>query len=610
MHVGVVRSPPRPAPRAYIVLAALPALLNTAVRSGDASAVHGLLEQGASPHTPEENGATPLHLAAWSGSVSIAAVLLSAGATIEVKLSDGSTPMHLAAVAGSADVLELMLAFGGSADVRDHAGQTPLHSAAAAGEWEACAACLEAGADIDAVDVHGFTPLRWAILNGHASAASGLCAAGADCTAPLAGMTPLMLASATGKAGVVGALLDVGLPPAPGAEEIARSMGHTEVLELLRAAADGALMAVSNDDDSAAACDRLMSPPVSPPAPAEIREADELTLDTWRRTFDESTPLLVRGIGRRWSDIVRTWDAAELRRRWGRHSVEVTFSADAQYQRPVRRGGADDARGYELCEGPRATMAFGEFIDLLPTSDSPTADGAGGARVEHCAVQQHACTSLEVFEGLPAARTLLRDVLGEADGRRRVRKSNLWVCAPPKLSALHYDADDSILVQLSGSKRVTLIDPTPLHGLTTYPSVLNVSDIARLGPGRYEYAPADAAGRSVTHFPLVNVSHPDYDRHPLYRHARAVTVDVPEGSALVLPAYWYHQVESFAPPNGGLNVAINYWLEDEGEADDGGDSGVLTEDCRTDSGEVDSVARARAFMHRVLRTKLRVDCTT
>ncbi len=604
MHVGVlVRSPPRPAPRAYIVLATLPALLNTAVRSGDASAVHGLLEQGASPHTPEESGAaTPLHLAAWSGSVSISAVLLSAGATIEAKLPDGSTPMHLAAVAGSADVLELMLAFGGSADVRDHAGQTPLHSAAAAGEWEACVACIEAGADLDAVDVHGFTPLRWAILNGHASAAFGLCAAGADCTAPLAGMTPLMLASATGEAGVVGALLDVGLPPVPGAEEIARSMGHTEVLELLRVAADVARMGVSNDgEDSAAAPDRV----VSPPAPAEIREADELTLDTWRRTFDECTPLLVRGIGRRWSETVRTWDAAELRRRWGRHSVEVTFSADAQYQRPVRRDGAD-ARGYELCEGSRATMAFGEFIDLLPT-DSPAADGAGGARVEHCAVQQHACASLEVFEGLPAARTLLGDELGEGDGRRRVRKSNLWVCAPPKLSALHYDADDSILVQLSGTKRVTLIDPTPLHGLTTYPSVLNVSEIARLGPGRY--APADAAGRSVTHFPLVNVSHPDYDRHPLYRHARAVTVDVPEGSALVLPAYWYHQVESFAPPGGGLNVAINYWLEDEGEADGGGGSVVLTGDRRA-TGEAGGVARARAFMHRVLRAKLRVDCTT
>lgn len=32
------------------------------------------------------------------------------------------------------------------------------------------------------------------------------------------------------------------------------------------------------------------------------------------------------------------------------------------------------------------------------------------------------------------------------------------------------------------------------------------------------------------------------------------------GDALILPAYWYHQVESFAPP-GGINVAVNYWFQ-------------------------------------------------
>ena len=32
------------------------------------------------------------------------------------------------------------------------------------------------------------------------------------------------------------------------------------------------------------------------------------------------------------------------------------------------------------------------------------------------------------------------------------------------------------------------------------------------------------------------------------------------GDALVLPAYWYHQVESFADP-GKLNVAVNFWFQ-------------------------------------------------
>jgi hypothetical protein len=53
----------------------------------------------------------------------------------------------------------------------------------------------------------------------------------------------------------------------------------------------------------------------------------------------------------------------------------------------------------------------------------------------------------------------------------------------------------------------------------------------------------------------------------LLEHGRSVTVDVPAGCALLLPAFWYHQVTSHADEpethddDGAmpLNVAVNYW---------------------------------------------------
>ena len=72
--------------------------------------------------------------------------------------------------------------------------------------------------------------------------------------------------------------------------------------------------------------------------------------------------------------------------------------------------------------------------------------------------------------------------------------------------------------------------------------------------------PTVVQDREIDNFPLVNVSHPDLERHPLFADAQVFTVDVPAGSALLLPAYWYHQVESFADP-GSLNVAVNYWYQ-------------------------------------------------
>mmetsp|Transcript_1533 Transcript_1533/g.3287 ORF Transcript_1533/g.3287 Transcript_1533/m.3287 type:complete len:80 (+) Transcript_1533:100-339(+) len=41
---------------------------------------------------------------------------------------------------------------------------------------------------------------------------------------------------------------------------------------------------------------------------------------------------------------------------------------------------------------------------------------------------------------------------------------------------------------------------------------------------------------------------------------RSLYLPTRQGDALFLPAYWYHQVDSFAEP-GKLNVAVNYWYQ-------------------------------------------------
>ena len=87
-----------------------------------------------------------------------------------------------------------------------------------------------------------------------------------------------------------------------------------------------------------------------------------------------------------------------------------------------------------------------------------------------------------------------------------------------------------------------------------------VAELRRHARGWYEQLQTDPTEYPIGNFPLVNVTSPDFRRHPLFKYARFVTIDVPEGSALVLPAYWYHQVESGTACPGQLNVAINYWF--------------------------------------------------
>jgi len=62
--------------------------------------------------------------------------------------------------------------------------------------------------------------------------------------------------------------------------------------------------------------------------------------------------------------------------------------------------------------------------------------------------------------------------------------------------------------------------------------------LVRDAPGVFRRVLGD---REIDNFPLVNITHPDFDRHPQFRDAHVMTIDVPAGSALLLPAYWYHQ---------------------------------------------------------------------
>ena len=191
----------------------------------------------------------------------------------------------------------------------------------------------------------------------------------------------------------------------------------------------------------------------------------------------------------------------------------------------------------------RQTMSFSDFAAAHEAAASRTPN------VEHVAMQQSPVQNPAEF-GLPGLPPLI-DSLVEPSLLAR----NLWVAVPPKISVLHYDWQDSVLLQLSGWKRFTLIDPTRLPNV--YPCVQLMEQLRRVGPGRYERF---VTSREADNFALVNVTHPDLTRHPLFKDARVMTVDVPAGSALFLPAYWYHQVESFAAP-GEVNVALNYWFQ-------------------------------------------------
>lgn len=185
-----------------------------AVIRDDPSEIHGLLQRGFDPNTPDPKGFDGLFIALREDSLKVAGALVDWPATrVETRTADDESPLMMACLHGHLEMAKRLIERG--ADV-NKPGWTPLHYAATNGHTEVMSMLLDQSAYIDAESPNGTTPLMLAAMYGTTASVKLLLEAGADPSLRnQAGMTALDFAKKGSRPDAIQILAAVKSPPRP-----------------------------------------------------------------------------------------------------------------------------------------------------------------------------------------------------------------------------------------------------------------------------------------------------------------------------------------------------------------------------------------------------------
>jgi hypothetical protein len=196
---------------------------------------------------------------------------------------------------------------------------------------------------------------------------------------------------------------------------------------------------------------------------------------------------------------------------------------------------------------PNVTLTRAELLKAFP---SQTGTGADVSPPYHIL-----STTLDTVRPQLESQFDLRELLSLNPAKSSV---NLWLSSPGSVTPCHFDGYYNMYLQLSGTKRFTLLRPEARGALSMYP-FLHPS----FGQCRHSFmeeAGGSAGGGGSGGGGRRGGGGGGGGVVPDEEWARRVEVLLQPGELLFLPPYWLHEV-SASPPPSPSSVSLNVWTD-------------------------------------------------
>lgn len=113
-----------------------------------------------------------------------------------------------------------------------------------------------------------------------------------------------------------------------------------------------------------------------------------------------------------------------------------------------------------------------------------------------------------------------------------------------------------LLMQISGEKHLTLFDPH--HNENLYEAHIPEA-ILSFSPSTGKFLRNTLLESTSMVMSPVDIQEPDLERFPNFAKARRVHCVLRPGDVLFMPAFWWHEVQSYPDKVEGRNLAVNFW---------------------------------------------------
>ncbi|KAK6191959.1 hypothetical protein SNE40_003525 [Patella caerulea] len=298
---------------------------------------------------------------------------------------------------------------------------------------------------------------------------------------------------------------------------------------------------------------------------SKIPECERIKMEDPMNFFHEylkiSKPVIIEGAMEKWKSY--KWTEKFFRKHYGKKEVHIKLTSGGDYE------GVESVSLWEnytafsdniplevklqlkfpdlvVVRPATLNMNFSQFLDLINLISNQTVNNLS-AYLEYSSIREYFPELENDIEEMSFIQGLLN-----------LNHLNIWLSDGNTLGKTHFDPYDNFLCQISGKKEVILFDPhdnSRLYEAHIPEAILSYNKEEKIFK-RKELAESTSLVMSP-----VDILKPDFKRFPKFADAYPLNCTIDAGDVLFIPAFWWHEVQSYPSKSEHRNLAVNFWYE-------------------------------------------------